>query len=238
MKAEQVIRELQENARAEIAAHSAVFFKTQPGGYGEGDQFYGIRVPVLRKIAKRFRNLDLDEVDVLLKHPIHEVRLTAVFILIEHFSKGDEKIRESIVQLYLSNLEGINNWDLVDSSCPYILGPYLMQKDRQILYDFSKSQSLWKRRIAIITCFHFIKNHDFTDALHICEILLQDHYDLIHKATGWMLREIGNRDKYAALQFLQQHYHAMPRTMLRYAIEKFDPEKRQRILRGDFSFLS
>lgn len=238
MKAEQVIRELQENAKAEIAAHSAQFFKAQPGGYGEGDQFYGIRVPVQRKIARRFRELSLDEVEVLLKHPVHEARLTGVFILIGHYKKGDEKIRENIVRLYLSNLEAVNNWDLVDSSCPYILGPYLMRNNRQVLYDFSKSDNLWKRRIAIITCFHFIKNCDFTDALAICETLLHDHHDLIHKAAGWMLREIGNRDTDAALQFLRKHHATMPRTMLRYAIEKFDPEKRQLMLKGDFSFLS
>lgn len=209
------------------------FFKAFPGGYGEGDKFIGITVPNQRKVAKKFQNLSLEEIQSLLDEDVHEYRLTALFILIHKFEKSNETGKEEIVNFYLKNAHRVNNWDLVDSSAYKILGPYLVDKDKSILYELAKSGHLWKQRIAIITTYYFIKKQIYRDALAISKILLHHDHDLIHKAVGWMLREIGNRDKEVEVEFLKQHYKEMPRTMLRYAIEKFEKVERQKYLRGE-----
>lgn len=231
MKVVEVIEKLRALADPQKAEHSKRFFKTGAGEYGEGDLFFGITVPEQRKIAGAFRALSLDEVEILLQHPVHEVRLTALFILRAKAESGQMESPEEVAQLYLRNLDFVNNWDLVDSSAPYILGPYLHQKKKDILYEFARSEDLWRRRISIITCFYFIRQNEFDDALAICELLLDDQHDLIHKATGWMLREIGNRDLDSETAFLNKHCKNMPGTMLRYAIEKFEEPLRQKYLK-------
>ncbi len=216
----------------EKAAHAQGFFKTGPGQYGEGDVFRGIRVPVLRKLAKEYQALPLAETVQLLHSPIHEDRLLALLILVRVFSKGDASAQKTIYHLYLNNTKWINNWDLVDTSAHKIVGPFLMDRSKAPLYRLARSASLWERRIAIIATFHFLGHHQFEDTLAIAEILLEDEEDLIHKAVGWMLREMGKRNLDAEEGFLQQHYRAMPRTMLRYAIERFPEPRRQRYLKG------
>lgn len=208
------------------------FFKTGKGEYGEGDIFYGIKVPVQRKIAVKFNDIALKELKSLISSPVHEERLIASLILVEKFSKGNQKERKIIFNFYLKNRKGINNWDLVDLTAPKIIGEYLFDKSRNILHDFAKSENLWEKRIAIISTFAFIRKDDFTDTLKIAEMLLNDEHDLIHKAVGWMLREIGKRNMQIELNFLKRHHISMPRTMLRYAIEKFPESKRKKILEG------
>ncbi len=208
------------------------FFKTGKGEYGEGDCFYGIKVPVQRKIVKAFKDLSLEEIKVLIHSSIHEERLIAVLILVEQFKKADSKNQKLIFNFYLKNRKGINNWDIVDLSAPNIIGSYLLDKDKSLLYRFAKSKNLWEKRIAILSTFTFIRNGFFKDALKNSQILLNDKHDLIHKAVGWMLREIGKRDIKVEEEFLKQHYKTMPRTMLRYAIEKFPENKRQSYLSG------
>ena len=203
------------------------FFKTGKGEYGEGDVFWGIVVPKQRIIAKKHRAISLEECLSLLKSRIHECRLTALFILIDKYKKGSFEIKERIFQEYLKNTEYINNWDLVDLSAPNIIGDYLYDKDKSILSKFVKSKSLWERRIAILATFSFIRQNKFTDSLSLAEELLNDKEDLIHKAVGWMLREIGKRNLKVEEDFLRRYYRVMPRTMLRYAIEKFSEEKRK-----------
>jgi len=216
----------------EQAAVSQRFFKTGPGEYGEGDIFLGIKVPVLRNLAKDYFDLSLKDVKTILGSQYHEQRLLSLFIMVDQFSKGDQKKKKSIYQLYLKNTRFINNWDLVDSSAHLIVGPSLMDKTKAPLYEMARSDLLWERRIAIMSTFHYIKNDKFTDTLKIAEILLSDKEDLIHKAVGWMLREIGKRHLQSEETFLKQHYQNMPRTMLRYAIEKFAEPKRKRYLKG------
>jgi 3-methyladenine DNA glycosylase AlkD len=223
------LRKLGNKQRAE---NSQRYFKTGPGEYGEGDFFLGIAVPELRKLAKEYQTLTLTEATQLLRSPIHEERLLALFILVRAFVKGDERLKEQIYHLYLNNTRYINNWDLVDSSASYIVGAFLMTKDKKPLYDLAKSKNLWKRRIAIIATFYFIKEGEFTEAIKIARMLLSDTEDLIHKAVGWTLREVGKHNLKAEEQFLKAHYKKMPRTMLRYAIEKFPEAKRQRYLKG------
>jgi len=217
-------KELKDLADTEQAKILSRFFKTGKGDYGEGDKFLGIKVPTSRKVARRYKDMPLDEVERLLQSDYHEHRLTALFILIHQYDGGDD--RKDIVDLYLRNLKYVNNWDLVDLSAPKILGDYLVDNDRKILYKLAKSKDLWERRVAILSTFTFIRNHDFADALKISEMLLNDNHDLIHKATGWMLREIGNRDQEEEEGFLKKYHKTMPRTMLRYSIEKFDAKKR------------
>jgi 3-methyladenine DNA glycosylase AlkD len=206
------------------------FFKTGPGQYGEGDIFLGIRVPAVRKLASEYSDLPLKETLELLKSPYHEVRLFALISLVNAFAKGDETIQKKIYDLYLANTKHINNWDLVDLSAPNIVGAYLLTKSRKPLYQLAKSKSLWERRIAVLATFSFIRNNQFDDCLKIAEILLKDKEDLIHKATGWMLREVGKRDTGIAEAFLRRHCRTMPRTMLRYAIERFSPARRKMFL--------
>ncbi|HET6244533.1 MAG: DNA alkylation repair protein [Bacteroidetes bacterium] len=210
------------------------FFKTEPGQYGEGDLFIGLSVPQQRTISKIFyAQASLDDIKKMLHDPIHEFRLTALFMLVLKFEKTkDEKLRKDIFDFYLNNTAYINNWDLVDSSAEKIPGAYLFDKNRTLLLRLAESESLWEQRISIIATFYFIKKHQFEDTLAIAEKLLYYKHDLIHKAVGWMLREVGNRDFQKEYDFLSLHYQTMPRTMLRYAIEKFEPELRKKFLEG------
>ncbi|MFH1728258.1 MAG: DNA alkylation repair protein [Pseudomonadota bacterium] len=208
------------------------FFKTGPGQYGEGDVFIGIKVPDLRKLSKKYKDLSFKEIKELLKSEVHEERILAIFIMILQYNKGDDKLKKKIFDLYLKSTKHINNWDLVDLSAHHIVGDYLNDKDRSILFELAKTNDLWKKRISMISCFFYIRKKDFSDALKISKILLNDDHDLIHKAVGWMLREIGNRDLKTEETFLKKHYKKMPRTMLRYAIEKFEEGKRQDYLKG------
>ena len=216
-----------------IAAHSQRFFKTGPGEYGEGDRFLGIRIPVIRAQVRRYRDLSMGETLRLLVSPYHEVRMFSLLLLVLKFNKGDEPERRTIYEAYLGHTAYINNWDLVDCSAHPILGGYLDGRDKKPLYVLADSESLWERRMAILACLHFIRNHDFTDALNLSERLLNDGEDLIHKAVGWMLREIGKRDLSVEQSFLETCYLQMPRTMLRYAIERFPEVERGRYLRGE-----
>ena len=201
------------------------FFKTGKGEYGEGDIFLGIQVPEQRKIARKYKDLELNEIQELLKSKIHEYRLIALLILVEKYVKSLNK--KEIVDFYLKNTRNINNWDLVDLTSHKILGEYLKDKDRSILFKLAKSKNLWEKRISIISTFAFIRNNDFNDSFKIAELLLKDKHDLIHKAVGWMLREIGKKDQDAEERFLKKYYKTMPRTMLRYAIERFDEKKKR-----------
>lgn len=219
-------------ANPEIARHSQRFFKTAEGEYGFGDTFLGIRIPVIRQTVTRYKTTPLNVAEKLLKSEYHEIRLFSLFLLVSRFSMSGLHEQEQIYHLYLRNTQHVNNWDLVDSSAHYIIGPYLENRDTSILYDLSKSDSLWERRIAIMSTFYFIKKNRFSDTLHISEQLLSDQEDLIHKAVGWMLREVGKRDKAQEVAFLKHYYKNMPRTMLRYAIEKFSKEERQKYLHG------
>ncbi len=225
--------DLQDLADADRAKALARFFKTGKGEYGEGDVFLGLRVGDTRRIAKRHSEMGLTDVRKLLGSRIHERRLAALLILVEKFGKADEKEREKIYEFYLKNTKRVNNWDLVDLSAPNIIGAYLMDKDRETLYKLSRSKSLWERRIAMLATYTFIRKGEYRDALRIAEILLNDKHDLIHKAVGWMLREVGNRDRDAEERFLKKHYRKMPRTMLRYAIEKLPPKRRAWYMRKD-----
>lgn len=218
---------LQSLASATVAASSVRFFKTGPGQYGEGDLFIGVRVPVLRKLVREFRDLPLQEIDVLLCSPIHEERLLAILILTQSLARCDAEHRKRVYDFYMSRIEHVNNWDLVDTSAPAIVGGYLRDKSRKPLMRLAKSKSLWKRRIAIVATQHFIRLGEFDDTLSISRVLLLDNEDLIHKAVGWMLREVGDSDPALLVRFLDEHGSVMPRTMLRYAIEHFPSERRK-----------
>jgi 3-methyladenine DNA glycosylase AlkD len=207
------------------------FFKTGKGEYGEGDIFLGVKVPEQRRIAKKHRDISLDETIKLLQSNIHEQRLTSLFILNYKFAKGDEKTRKKIVDLYLANTAFINNWDLVDSSAHKIIGPWLLDKPRDLLYKLAESEMLWERRIAMIATFPFIRQGDLSDAIALAKILLHDDHDLIHKASGWMLREVGKKDIDLLYSFLDKYSVEMPRTMLRYSIEKLPEEQRKHYLK-------
>lgn len=211
------------------------FFKTGKGDYGEGDIFIGVAVPEQRKIARlHYQNISLAELKELLQDPCHECRLTALFMLRLRFEKEKVDLKlEELVQLYLDNIDYVNNWDLVDSSAPYILGPYLYGKNPTLLYELAASGNLWRQRIAVLSTFYFIRQGRFEETLNLAEKLLDHPHDLIHKAVGWMLREVGNRDFECELAFLKKHHRGMPRTMLRYAIEKFEHNLRKKILRGE-----
>jgi 3-methyladenine DNA glycosylase AlkD len=214
----------------EKAKHLAGFFKTGKGQYGEGDVFWGITVPNQRIIAKGCSDTSMKEVQSLLKDKVHECRLTALLILIQKYNKAEETEKEKIFKIYLKNTKYINNWDLVDLSAPQIVGDFLLDKDRSVLYKLVKSKNLWDRRIAVLSTFTFIRNKDFKDILVFSEILLNDKHDLMHKAVGWMLREMGKRDKKIEVEFLKKYCKKMPRTMLRYSIEKFEEKERKAFL--------
>lgn len=223
-KVKQELLKLKNPAKAKILSK---FFKTGKGEYGEGDIFLGITVPEQRQVAKKYSDLKLEELQKLLSSRIHEHRLTSLLILVNKYQKSAEIERRKIFSFYLKNSRNINNWDLVDLSADKILGTYLLERDRSILYQLAKSTNLWKRRIAIISTFAFIKNNQFKDTLKISRLLLKDNHDLIHKAVGWMLREVGKRNQKQEEEFLMKYYQKMPRTMLRYAIEKFKEKKRK-----------
>lgn len=230
MTARAIERRLRSLADATIAEHHLRFFKCGPGQYGEGDAFLGIMVPMLRTLSKEFTPIPVAEAVALLQSKWHEARLLALMILVRKYERGDDAMRDDIYRSYLANTHRINNWDLVDASAPNIIGAHLLERDRTPLYDLVKSESLWERRIAIIATQHFIRHDDFDDTLRIAEILLDDRHDLIHKAAGWMLREVGKRDQAILERFLRQHAQRMPRTMLRYAIERFPPGLRARYM--------
>jgi 3-methyladenine DNA glycosylase AlkD len=228
----QIIKRLKEMGNAERAAHSQRFFKTGKGEYAEGDKFLGIRVPQLRTYAKNYREILIGDALELLRSELHEVRLLALFILVGKYSAKNNPDKEMIYQSYLEHTEFINNWDLVDCSAEHIIGAHLFNGDKKPIYQLAGSRSLWERRIGIMSTFHFIKRNHFSDTLAIAKILLKDKEDLIHKAVGWMLRETGKRDIRVEEDFLGKFYGKMPRTMLRYAIEKFPEGERQAYLRG------
>ncbi len=221
----EIKEEFQKLKNTEQAAHLQRYFKTDKGEYGEGDIFLGIRVPFVRKIARKYRNISLNVVIEFIRSPLHEERLFAFIVMVDSFKEASQKEREKIYNLYLNNTEYINNWDLVDISAGKIVGAYLFNYDRKPLYLLAKSDDLWERRIGIMSTSYFISQNDFTDTLKIAEMLLEDKKDLINKAVGWMLREVGKRDIETEESFLKRHYRKMPRTMLRYAIEKFPEEK-------------
>jgi 3-methyladenine DNA glycosylase AlkD len=231
-QAKQIVKRLQQMGDAERAAHSQRFFKTGKGGYAEGDRFLGICVPDLRKCVKEYREISIGDALELLRSELHEVRLLALFLLVARYSQKNNPDKEVIYHSYLDHTEFINNWDLVDCSAEHIIGAHLFNRDRGPIYKLSRSKSLWERRIGIMSTFHFIKKDEFSDTLAIAEILLKDREDLIHKAAGWMLREAGKRDLSVEEDFLGKFYKEMPRTMLRYAIEKFPETKRQAYLHG------
>lgn len=216
------------------AATHAWFFKTGKGQYGEGDRFLGIRVPLLRKTALLYRSLDLADIERLLASPIHEYRFVALEILVARYERGSPEDQGQIFAFYLSHTARINNWDLVDTSAPYIVGDYLLPRPRDVLYRLASSAMLWERRIAVVSSLAFVKQGETVDAFRLAEMLLADKHDLMHKATGWVLRETGKVSRPALLRFLKTHYKSVPRTSLRYAIEHFPPVQRKRLLAGEF----
>lgn len=203
------------------------FFKTGSGEYGEGDRFRGIRVPVLRKLCREFRYTSVEVISELLDSPWHEDRMLALLLLIERYRASGEPVREALYDFYCSRTDRINSWDLVDVTCPHIVGRHLYARDRSLLYRFVESSNLWERRIAIVSTLHFIRNNDFADILLLAERLLADSEELLHKATGWMLREVGKRNQSLLEAFLEEFATAMPRTMLRYSIERLPEEERR-----------
>jgi len=234
-----IFNEIKDDLQALIKPDKAVFlpyfFKTEEGGYAAGDKFIGVVVPDQRKVAQKYyKQATFDDLNELIQSEVHEHRLTALFFLILKYKKlaKTDLEKSEIINFYLNHLEGVNNWDLVDTSASYLLGSYLYDKPRQLLYDFANSGDLWKQRISIVATYFFIKNHDFGDTLAISEILLTHKHDLIHKAVGWMLREVGKKDRQVLDGFLRKFYKQMPRTMLRYAIEKHEESVKKAILRG------
>lgn len=235
MKPSTPLHEIQSRLRSLASPETARilqgFFKTGPGQYGDGDVFLGIKVPVIRTVAKEFQNIGLDTVVALLHSRLHEERLLALLFLMRIFDAGSIQERQSAYRAYLANATWINNWDLVDMSAPHIVGAYLADQERTTLYQLILSPSLWERRIAMVATLHFIRRNDFDDTLLLAEHLLNDREDLIHKASGWMLREVGKRSQERLETFLQQHSGSMPRTMLRYAIERLPETLRQAYLK-------
>jgi 3-methyladenine DNA glycosylase AlkD len=225
---------LRSKANSEKAKVLQKFFNTGVGEYGEGDIFIGVSVPDIREIAKSCSScLSFLDIQKLLNSKIHEEKLCALLILVEKYQQGDSPEKERVFKFYKANTKRINNWDLVDLSAPKIVGDYLLDRDKDILYSGADSDNLWERRIAVVSCFEFIRQRNFEDILKIAEILIPDDQDLIHKAVGWMLREVGKRDFNAENIFLKNNYKLMPRTMLRYAIERFPETLRKSYLNGD-----
>ncbi len=226
-----LIKEIQAEANPEQAKILQRFFKTGQGEYGEGYIFLGIKVPVIRILAKKYNDLLLDDIQTLLASKIQEYQQIGLHILINKYEKAEDK--KEIFEFYLINTKNINSWGLVDLSAPKIVGDFLLDKERNKLYELANSENLWEKRIAIVSTWRFIRENEFEDTLKISEILLNDSHDLIHKAVGWMLREVGKKDVEVLEKFLSEHYKKMPRTMLRYSIEKFDGEKRKKYLKGE-----
>lgn len=228
-----IIEELAAVGSPQKAKHFSCFFKTGKGEYGEGDLFVGVVVPHARTIAQRYIEADDDSLHELLLSPYHEHRLTALLILTYRFEKSkNEKEKEAIVDFYLKHVDAINNWDLVDLTCYKFLGRWLYDKDRTLLYDWARTDHLWKQRIAMVSCMYFVKKGEFKDCFAIADILQHHPHDLIHKAVGWLLREAGKKDEQTLVAYLLPRYRQMPRTMLRYAIERFSPTDRQAFLKG------
>ena len=223
------LKKLEDKKQAEILQR---FFKTGKGQYGEGDVFLGIKVPMQRKVCKGYGDLSLETIQKLLDSRIHEHRLCGLFVLVSKYKKAKNK--REIFKFYLKNAKKVNNWDLVDLSAPNIVGDFLLNKDKKVLYNLAKSKNLWEKRIAIVSTWTFIRKGKLKDTLKISEILLKDKHDLIHKAVGWMLREVGKKDMKKLELFIQKNYKDVPRTMLRYAIEKFPEEKRKAYLKGQW----
>ena len=229
--AQDIIAELNALGNPDKAAHLSRFFKTGKGQYGEGYLFLGITVPEQRSIALKYRKATPPVLAELISSPYHEIRLTGLLILVDQFTKNkDEAFRQTCVDFYLSQTRNINNWDLVDLTCYKLLGVWLEDKDRSQLHHWAVNGNLWEQRIAIVTCMHFIHQKDFSDFLTIADLLLHHPHDLIHKAIGWLLREVGKKDKETLTAFLSTRYRTMPRTMLRYAIERFPEEERKAYL--------
>jgi 3-methyladenine DNA glycosylase AlkD len=230
---QEILKRLKGQGDPNRAQNLQRFFKTGPGEYGEGDVFIGLRVPEIRRLAKEYQALPLPLTIELLRSPIHEARLLALLIMVQTYRRAEAAQQKRICQAYLENTRFINNWDLVDLSAGHIVGPQIKHWGHDRLRALASSPWLWDRRIAIMSTFHFIKKGEFTETLRIAELLLRDSEDLIHKAVGWMLREIGKRDQKVEEAFLKIHYRIMPRTMLRYAIEKFPEDFRQQYLKGN-----
>ncbi|MDR3256239.1 MAG: DNA alkylation repair protein [Endomicrobium sp.] len=225
---EDLLRDLKKYKNRVFAKHHAKYFQTQKGRYGEGDFFWGIRVPQQRIIARKYwKDISLKDVEELLQNKIHEVRLTALIILVEKYKEASDNGKSNIVKIYLSNSKYINNWDLVDLSAPNILGYYWYNNSLEDFWKYAKSGNLWKERIAMISTLYFIRHGRFTETLELSRLFLGHKHDLIHKASGWMLREVGKINKKILILFLTKHYKVMPRTMLRYSIEKLSPEERK-----------
>ncbi len=231
MKIGNIKRDLKKRINNNRAKNLQRYFKTRKGEYGEGDIFIGLTSQEIKDVAKKYQDLELNEIKELLLDNIHELRMVALRVLYHQYCKSKDK--NKIAKFYIKNAKRVNNWDLVDTSAPHILGDFLLNENRDILYRLAKSDNLWEKRISIISTFAFIRKNDFVDALNISEILLNDSHDLIHKAVGWTLREIGKKDRNTEEKFLEKHYKKMPRTMLRYAIEKFPEELRKKYLRGE-----
>jgi len=227
----QVQRQLQALGNEKVAIQTRKFFRTGPGEYGQGDRFLGVAMPTLRRLARECDALPLDDVRALLHSPWHESRLLALLVLVRMYQRGDAQQQRAIYRLYLDHTAQINNWDLVDVSAELVVGAHLINRSRRPLQKLARSESLWERRIALLATFHFIKRGEFEPTLTLVQLLLNDPHDLIHKAAGWMLREIAKRDEATARAFLDQHAAQMPRTMLRYAIERFAPSLRQQYRR-------
>jgi 3-methyladenine DNA glycosylase AlkD len=233
MKSTDVVRELEAASTPARAAGASRFFKTGPGQYGEGDIFLGVTVPATRRIALKYSTMDTADVIRLLKHPGHECRLAALLILVEQSKRGNEQVQREVLNIYLANTRYINNWDLVDASSRDIVGPHL-RRSPELVTRLARSQNLWERRIAIIATMALLREREIDEALRISQMLIGDKHDLIHKAVGWALREVGRVDRQALLRFLETHYSRIPRTALRYAIEHFPAPTRAKLLRGDF----
>lgn len=236
-KAGDVVKELEYLKNSEKIKVFKRFFKTNEGEYGYGDMFWGISVPQVREISKRyFRDISFDEIKVLINHRIHEIRLAGYLILTYQYEKSDNEKRKDIFDFYLNNLSGCNNWDLVDLSCYKIVGEYVLRnkEKRKILYKLSKSKNLWEQRISIVSTYPMIKRKEFEDTLNISKLLLFHKHDLIHKAVGWMLREVGKQDMNVLRKFLNENINTIPRTTLRYSIEKMNKSERKGYLLKNF----
>ncbi|GKT27058.1 DNA alkylation repair enzyme like protein [Aduncisulcus paluster] len=238
-----MIKEILDNIKSladpERALHSQKYFKTGKGEYGAGDKFLGLKMPQIRKIASKYKHIDLTDLESLLHNPIHEVRHCSLIILVEQYKKAAIKEeRKRIYNLYLENTSYINNWDLVDTSAPHIVGKHLFdQVDKSKLFSLAQSKDLWERRISVLSTLFFIRKNHFDETIELCELLLEDPEDLIHKATGWMLREVGKRNEDILHVFLRKHCRVMPRTMLRYAIEKLENDIRKQYLKGEIPLI-
>lgn len=231
MTAAFVLSEILSMANPEKATFLQRFFKTGPGQYAEGDVFLGLVVPLTRSIAKANKQTPLSELQLLMESEYHEARLCALLIVMEQFKKASQTERKALFDFYIKNASRINNWDLVDVTCPHVVGVYLLDKDRSLLYELAESDNLWEQRIAMVSTVTFIRNREYTDTLALAERLMTHTHDLMHKAVGWMLREVGKKDRATLTDFLEQYATQLPRTSLRYAIEHYPEEQRQYFLK-------